>query len=121
MAKKTLDPPFTTEDIDGLNKTLTFLLAGLTGAVQEFDLLGISLQRVYDGSFRVIVRGWPREGDNAGIRVVAFTNAATPTECLLYAEAGFRDSTARWHIDRFADNNAADGASKPEPKQLTLV
>lgn len=117
----TIDGSFSLGDIDGLSKAITFILAGLSGGVLEFDVFSISLQRVSAGDFRCILRGARKEAPNAGVRLVAFSNADDPAECLLYAEGAFASGRIRWHIDQYAAGSGSNGATSSKPGQLTLI
>lgn len=121
MASKKSETPWTLGEINGLTKAIPFLLAGLEGAVAEFDLLSISLQRVGAGDFRCVLRGSGKGSDANPVRLVAFSNAGFATECLLYAENAFAENSIRWHIDRFASDNGSDGASKVKQPRLTMT
>lgn len=108
-------------EINGSHKQFPFLLAGVNGAIVEFDLFGISLQRVQDGAFRCILRGAFKAGPNAGVRLVAFTNAECSASCLLYAERALATGSIRWQIDKYAPGSGGNAASKGQAGQLTLI
>ncbi len=114
------DLPFTSEDYNGLTHSLPFLLAGLEGHVKEFELFGVTLQRTDSGDFRCILRGQRRAGADSSVRLVSFTNADLASECLLFAEGGFRDGLARWTLDQYATSNGQNGKAGSKPDQLTL-
>lgn len=97
-----------------------FILGSLAGMVAEFQLQGVTLQRVSQDDFRCILRGYGQEGDEASVRVVSFTNARTPEACLASAEGSFGEGTIRWHVDRYAGDDRADGASEAKPRGLTF-
>lgn len=122
MAKKNvLDEVFTEHELHGLSTSIEYILAGLKGGIAEYALVGLSLQLVSDGSFRCILRGYRRTGEDAGVGLVSFTNSEDAAICLLHAENGFRRNVIRWHVDQFAGSVSDNGASKDSPEQLTLL
>lgn len=121
MKNKASDPSYTTGELNDVTKAIPFLLAGFEGHVAEFDILGLSLQRLPDGAFRSILRGVSRDGPTDAVRLVAFTNAGLASECLCLLEVGFRENLLRWHIDRYASNHGTDGATEAKRKRLTLT
>ena len=100
---------------------LEYILAGLTNGVKEYALVGFSLQLVSGDSYRCVLRAYRRTGADAGIRLVAFTNSDSPDKCLYLAEEGFRRNVIRWTVDQFAAEPNANGSTKSEPEQLTLL
>lgn len=115
------DPSFSTGDLNAITKAIPFLLAGLEGGVCEFTIFSLSLQRLPDGSFRSILRGFPADSEGPSIRLVAFTNAQFASECILSVETAFRDNLLRWHVDQFYERPSDNGSTKAKPKKLTLV
>lgn len=120
MAKK-IDGLVTEENEHGDTEAIAFVLAGLEGRVLEFDLFGLSLQRLSDGAYRCIFRGCWKAGAKAGIRLVSFTNAESAEDCLGVAARAFRNGKLRWHTDQYANGSSGNGDSKGKQGKLNLV
>ena len=114
------DNSWTKAEINGLTKAIPFLLAGLEGGLNEFELQSFTLQRSDTAAFRCILRGHRVGGSTDGVRLVAFTNAELASECILYAESGFASDAIRWHIDIYAKGVSSNGDSKTGRQGLTL-
>lgn len=93
------------EGLDGFTKTFPWLLGGLKGDINEFEILGYTLQRLSDGDFRCILRGIRRNCPNGGVRLVAFSNAGCPAELLAGVDQALSENTLRWHVDRYANDD----------------
>lgn len=119
--KKTEEALLLEGNEDGNTEGIAFVLAGLEGRVREFDLFGLSLQRLSDGAFRCIFRGSWKAGSKAGIRLVSFTNGESAYDCLELAAGAFRDGKLRWHVDQYANGVDRDGDSEEKQGKFSLV
>ena len=115
------DLGYTKAAFNGLTKAIPYLLAGLEGAIEGFDLHSISLQRVSDTDYRCILRGFDRGDTGDSVRLVSFTNAGTVTECILHAEHGFRSAKGRWIVDQYAKSASDNGSSKSKAASRSIV
>ncbi len=103
-----------------INSGIPFILAGLLGHTDGVRILSLSLQQNGDADFRVVLRGEGDGGAGYPVRVVAFSNADTPAECLAVAERGYRSDVIRWHIDRYAKSNSQDATAKNGREGLVI-
>lgn len=103
--------------LNGLTKSIPFLLAGLEDGIEGFTLTGFTLQSTSDGDFRCILRGFEPTRSGVPVRLVSFTNSGLASECLLLAEIGFRDDKARWHVDQYANGPRKNGDTKSRPRR----
>lgn len=106
--------PFTKEEQNGLDDSIRYILAGLSGNTDGNELVGITIQQTRLSGFRVILRGIQRDSDGSTLRVVGFTSSDNPSGALLHAEQAYRENLIRWTPDRFAKSVSANGGKKAE-------
>jgi hypothetical protein len=112
MKKKVLQDAITEENFNDLTKAIPYLLAGLEGLTNGNKLISVTLQQTDLSGFRVVLRSIQERASGDSVRVVGFTSGSSAPECLLFAEAGYRENVIRWHVDRFAKSVSQDGPSK---------
>lgn len=121
MAHNENEFPWTLEEQNGLLEALPTLLAGIAGIIDELHVHGLSVQRTDYGDYRSVLRGSWRTDAGYGPRLVAFTNAQTPSECFLRLEDALKSGTLRWHPDRYARDASEDVAAKGTQPGLTFA
>lgn len=108
------------ENYEQLNTILIYLLAGLTGCTDGYELVSVTVQQADLSAYRVVLRASDNSGSGDPIRLVGFTSGHQPASALLLAEEGYRDNLIRWSVDKFAKGLIDNGSSKIKKARLTI-
>jgi len=106
---------------DELTSVLPYLLAGLEGNTNGYQITSVAVQQAGLSGYRVVVRATGRNGSGDPVCVVGFTNSDNPGSALLLAEEGYERNLVKWKVDRFATGIGESGPSKNGDDKLTIV
>lgn len=109
------------KDYEHLVGSITYLLAGLEGNTDGYQIVSVTLQQAGVSDFRVVLRARGASASGDPVRVVGFSNGGEPAIALLNAEKGYRENVIRWSVDRFAESISKDGESKNGQPRLSIT